>query len=101
MNIILFDCHKTVKTFCPLHFTRLLQIYAWVFNHPREMGKGFRSWFCHTYEDYLVDKYPAFKGEGGALYINGAVLPDKNLVEAIQHLGALKTLSCKGELIAF
>jgi UDP-N-acetylglucosamine diphosphorylase/glucosamine-1-phosphate N-acetyltransferase len=51
--------------------------------------------------DYLQVKYaPAPIGEP-ALFINGAVIPDADLVKAIQSLGALQVLISGTEVIAF
>lgn len=52
-------------------------------------------------EAYLLDKFPAYHSEDGAVHINGAVLPDADLIEAITHLGALKALVKDDLLIAF
>ena len=52
-------------------------------------------------EEYLLGKFPAYHSEDGAVHINGAVLPDADLVAAIKQLGALKALVKGDVLIAF
>lgn len=51
-------------------------------------------------ENYLHEKFPACPGGDGALYINGSILPDEQLVRTVQKLGALQALVDGSQLIA-
>ena len=52
-------------------------------------------------EEYLYGKFPASPDSSPAIYVNGSVLPDENLIAAINKLGALQSLIVDGSLIAF
>lgn len=102
MNIVLFDCRRTRENLLPLTFTRPvadIRIGILTIREKWEKLLGHKSWSLS--EEYLAGKFPEFKGDEACIYINGSVLPDENLVAAIQRLGALKTLVRAGKVLAF
>lgn len=102
MNIVLFDCHQTRENLLPLTFTRpVADIRLGVLTIREKWEKLMNRPSFSLTEEYLLDKYPAYHTEDGAVHINGAVLPDAELIDAITHLGALKALVKGDLLIAF
>ena len=102
MNLILFDCHKTRENLLPFTFTRpVADIRIGILTIREKWEKILHQASFSLTEEYLQEKFPASKELAPALYINGSVLPNENLVSAIKKLGALQTLTVKGKIIAF
>ncbi len=102
MNLILFDCHKTRNNLLPFTFTRpVADIRLGILTIREKWEKWLDKKSFSLTEDYLAGKFPLAPNSEPGIYINGSVLPDKELVEAINTLGALKTLTSKGQIIAF
>ncbi len=102
MNLILFDCHKTRNNLLPFTFTRpVADIRLGILTIREKWEKWLDKKSFSLTEDYLSGKFPLAPNNEPGIYINGSVLPDKELVEAIHTLGALKTLTSKGQMIAF
>lgn len=102
MNLVLFDCHKVRTNLLPFTFTRpVADIRLGILTIREKWEKWLNKKSFSLTEEYLLQKFPAAPASEPGIYINGAVLPDKNLVEAINTLGALKTLMFNGEIIAF
>ncbi len=102
MNLILFDCHKTRNNLLPFTFTRpVADIRLGILTIREKWEKWLDKKSFSLTEDYLSGKFPLAPNSEPGIYINGSVLPDKELVEAIHTLGALKTLTSKGQMIAF
>lgn len=102
MNIVLFDCHHTRENLLPLTFTRpVADIRLGILTIREKWEKMMKRPSFSLTEAYLLDKFPAYHSEDGAVHINGAVLPDADLIDAITHLGALKALVKDDLLIAF
>ncbi|UTW62553.1 GlmU family protein [bacterium SCSIO 12741] len=90
MNTILFDTRW--EDFLPLTYTRPvsdLRIGIWTIAEKWEKHLN-QSVSCQT-EDYLQEKYPLVK-EGQNRWINSSVLPDQELVAAIQNMTPGSTL---------
>lgn len=101
MNLILFDSHKNRENLLPLSYTRPvadMRVGILTIREKWEKVLGVKS-FSLT-EDYLQGKFTGCTATGGALYINGSVLPNAALVEAIQTLGAFQSLVAGEHLIA-
>jgi UDP-N-acetylglucosamine diphosphorylase/glucosamine-1-phosphate N-acetyltransferase len=102
MNLILFDCHKTRANLLPFTFTRpVADIRIGILTIREKWEKYLDKKSYSLTEEYLAGKFAAAAGQEPGLYINGSVLPDKELVSAILRLGALQTLTRQGNIIAF
>ena len=102
MNLILFDCHKTRENLLPLTFTRpVADIRIGILTIRQKWEKLLGQSSFSLIESYLADKFPASNDSSAALYINGSILPDEQLLDAIRHLGALQSLNIQGQVIAF
>lgn len=102
MNLILFDCHKSRENLLPFTFTRTVaDIRIGILTIREKWEKVLSQKSFSLTEEYLQEKFPAYKEAAHALYINGTVLPDEKLIAAIQKLGALQSLTANGKLIAF
>ncbi|HWB61894.1 MAG TPA: GlmU family protein [Chitinophagales bacterium] len=102
MNLVLFDCHKTRENLLPLTYTRPVadvRVGILTIREKWERLLG-QSSFSLT-EAYLLGKFPPLGAGSDALYVNGAVLPNTELLAAIQNLGALQLLTANGQLLAF
>lgn len=102
MNIILFDCHTSRENLLPFTFTRPVADIRVGILTIREKWEALLKTTSYTLsEQYLSGKFPFYTGNDATLYINGAVLPDENLIASIHKLGALQSLTAGGKLIAF
>ncbi|MBP7389433.1 MAG: GlmU family protein [Chitinophagales bacterium] len=102
MNIVLFDCHQVRGNLMPFTLTRpTADIRIGILTIREKWEKLLQHKTYSLTADYLQVKYePAPIGEP-ALFINGAVIPDADLVKAIHSLGALQVLISGTEVIAF
>ncbi len=102
MNLVLFDCHKNRENLLPLTFTRpVADIRIGILTIREKWEKVMNIKSCSLTEEYLSEKFPAYRDSSPALYVSGSVLPDEKLVAAIHKLGALQSLTVDGNLIAF
>lgn len=102
MNIILFDCHRTRENLLPLTFTRpVADLRVGILTIREKWEKMLQAKSYSLTEEYLSGKFEPYTLSEPALYINGALLPDADLCDAILKLGALKTLTADGKLLAF
>jgi len=102
VNLILFDCHKTRENLLPLTYTRpIADIRVGILTIREKWEKQLGQTSFSLTENYLHDKFPAATDSSAALYINGSVLPDEQLINAIRSLGALQSLTLNGNVIAF
>lgn len=102
MNIVLFDCHTTRENLLPFTFTRpVADIRVGILTIREKWEKFLQVTSFTLSEEYLSGRFPFFNGNDAAVYINGALLPDENLIAAIRKLGALQSLVRNGKLLAF
>src|SRR4051812_11057772 len=102
MNLVLFDCHKSRSNLLPLTFTRpVADIRIGILTIRGKWEQALKLTSSTLTESYLSPKFPSYQDAAPALYINGSVLPDEKLLAAIQKLGALQSLSSKGNILAF
>jgi UDP-N-acetylglucosamine diphosphorylase/glucosamine-1-phosphate N-acetyltransferase len=102
MNIVLFDCHTTRENLLPFTFTRpVADIRVGILTIREKWEKFLQVTSFTLSEEYLSGRFPFLNGNDAAVYINGALLPDENLVAAIRKLGALQSLVRNGKLLAF
>src|SRR3954468_10215368 len=102
MNVILFDDPIIRTNLLPLTFTRpVADIRIGILTIRGKWEKVLNISSSTLTEEYLLGKFPAYHDSSPALYINGSVLPNPELIAAIQKLGALQSLTCKGNILAF
>lgn len=98
----MFDTHRVREQLLPLSFTRPvadMRIGILTIREKWERLLGEKTYSLT--EGYLTAKFPAAPAGEPAVYINGSVMPDKNLAEAVMKLGALQSLLSDGVLVAF
>ena len=99
MAIILFDGNAH-QTLLPLTFTRpVANLRVGILTIAEKWSKYLGQDFSYHTQPYLSAKYPV-KIEAENLFINGAVCPDEQLLEAIDKLRTGETLKREGLLIA-
>lgn len=99
MAIILFDGNAH-QTLLPLTYTRpVADIRIGILTIAEKWGKYLHDSFSYHTQAYLSIKYP-IKTVDQNLFINGAVCPDEQLLEAIDKLNTGEALKYDGQLIA-
>ncbi len=99
MNYILFD-DSTWQELLPLTFTRpVAEIRIGILTIREKWEKHLQSTVSWHTQDYLAEKYPA-KITNDNILINGAVLPDANLIKSIQQLQEGEYLVAENTVIA-
>jgi UDP-N-acetylglucosamine diphosphorylase/glucosamine-1-phosphate N-acetyltransferase len=99
MAIILFDGNAH-QTLLPLTFTRpVADLRIGILTIAEKWGKYQKQDFSYHTQPYLSAKFP-IKIEADNLFINGALCPDVQLLEAIDKLKTGEALKHDGQLIA-
>ena len=99
MAIILFD-DNAHQTLLPLTFTRpVADLRVGILTIAEKWGKYLELDFSYHTQPYLSAKFPVAIEEKN-LFINGAVCPDEQLLEAIYKLHGSEALKYNGKLIA-
>jgi UDP-N-acetylglucosamine diphosphorylase/glucosamine-1-phosphate N-acetyltransferase len=99
-NYILFD-DNAWQTLLPLTFTRpVCEIRIGILTIREKWESLFNADFSFLTQDYLCGKYPQKSGLNN-IYINGSVLPDNNLLDAIKKLRVGECLLQNELIIAF
>jgi len=99
MAIILFDGNAH-QTLLPLTYTRpVADLRIGILTIAEKWGKYLKQDFSYHTEAYLSIKFPIITGAEN-LFINGAVCPDGQLLEAIDKLKTGEALKCDGQLMA-
>jgi len=99
MNYILFDS-AVREALKPFTFTRPVADIRFGILTLREKWEHYLGQATSSKtEDYLSEKFPLLKGENN-VFINGACLPDPELVKNIKALKTGESLLKSGELIA-
>ena len=99
MAIILFDGNAH-QTLLPLTFTRpVADLRLGILTIAEKWARYLNQSFSYHTQSYLSIKFPATI-EAENLFINGAVCPDEQLLEAIDKLPNGDSLGYNGELIA-
>ncbi|MDQ1769849.1 glucose-1-phosphate thymidylyltransferase [Labilibaculum sp. A4] len=99
MNYILFD-DGTWNDLRPLTFTRpVSEIRVGILSIREKWEKYLTASLSHFTQDYLSVKYPIFVQEQNVL-INGSVLPDERLKDAILNLKVGEYLAKDGVILA-
>jgi UDP-N-acetylglucosamine diphosphorylase/glucosamine-1-phosphate N-acetyltransferase len=99
MNVILFDDPIIRLDLLPFTFTRpvaMIRVGILTINEKWEKWLGTKAYF--QTQPYLQGKYPASTTSIDTLLINGAVCPDKNLVDSIRSMPTGHFL-VKGQLL--
>ena len=99
MAIILFDGNAH-QTLLPLTYTRpVADLRLGILTIAEKWAKHLKQDFSYHTQAYLNVKFP-IKIEAENLFINGAVCPDEQLLEAIDKLSSGEALKYNGELFA-
>jgi UDP-N-acetylglucosamine diphosphorylase/glucosamine-1-phosphate N-acetyltransferase len=99
MAIILFD-DNAHQTLLPLTYTRpVADLRIGVLTIAEKWAKYLKADFSFHTLDYLQAKFPA-NIQADNLFINGAVCPDENLLEAIDKLQTGEALKYNNQLLA-
>ncbi|MDM8159025.1 GlmU family protein [Labilibaculum sp. K2S] len=99
MNYILFD-DGTWNDLRPLTFTRpVSEIRVGILSIREKWEKYLAASLSHSTQDYLSVKYPILVQEQNVL-INGSVLPDEKLKDAILNLKVGEYLAREGVILA-
>jgi UDP-N-acetylglucosamine diphosphorylase/glucosamine-1-phosphate N-acetyltransferase len=99
MSIILFD-DNAHQTLLPLTYTRpVADLRIGILTIAEKWAKYLNSTTSFHTQDYLQAKFPV-KIEADNLFINGAVCPDDNLLEAIDKLQTGQALKYNDQLLA-
>lgn len=100
MNILLFDDPSIRQELLPFTFTRpIADIRVGILTIREKWEKAFNITTSSVTENYLVEKFPKKIAEHNLL-INGAVLPDEHMVNAIIDLTFNQALVKDGKLLA-
>jgi UDP-N-acetylglucosamine diphosphorylase/glucosamine-1-phosphate N-acetyltransferase len=99
MSIILFDDNAR-QTLLPLTYTRpIADLRIGILTIAEKWAKHLNTETSFHTADYLQVKYPSKIGADN-LFINGAVCPDENLLEAIDKLQTGQALKYNEQLLA-
>ena len=99
MAIILFE-DNAHQTLLPLTFTRpVADLRIGILTIAEKWGRHFNTEFSFHTRDYLQGKFP-INITADNLFINGAVCPDNELVEAIDKLRVGDALKYRDTLVA-
>jgi UDP-N-acetylglucosamine diphosphorylase/glucosamine-1-phosphate N-acetyltransferase len=99
MNTILFDDDKRADLL-PLTFTRpVADLRVGILTIKEKWAKWLKTKVSYHTEEYLQEKFPMLIEEDNLL-INGALLPEKEIVEAISLLKNNDALVKNGKLLA-
>jgi UDP-N-acetylglucosamine diphosphorylase/glucosamine-1-phosphate N-acetyltransferase len=99
MSIILFDDNAHL-TLLPLTYTRpVADLRIGILTIAEKWTRHLNQEHSFYTRDYLQAKFPA-KIEDDNLFINGAICPDENLIEAIQSLQTGQALKYNEQLLA-
>lgn len=84
INIVLFDYHR--KALLPFTFTRpVAELRTGIWTNRQHWEFLLEGPVSFLSEDYLSGKFPVWK-EQENLFINGALIPDQDLIDAIRRL---------------
>ncbi len=99
MAIILFDGNAH-QTLLPLTYTRpAADLRLGILTIAEKWGKYLKQDFSYHTQAYLSVKFPIHL-QAENIFINGAVCPDEQLLEAVDKLSSREALKYNGELIA-
>lgn len=100
-NIILFDTTEAHGNLLPLSYTRpVADFRVGILTIRQKWQRRMRGKFSYLPDASLRDLFPAVHGDRN-FYINGALLPDDDLVKEIESLQLGEALFCNDELLAF
>jgi len=101
MNIILFDHPEITRALLPLTFTRPIgDLRLGIMTIAEKWAFEFERPVSYLTQDYLATKYPVSFEEDN-IYINGALCPDTQLLNAISELSFGRGLKQDLKLLAF
>ncbi|MGI8892259.1 MAG: putative sugar nucleotidyl transferase [Bacteroidia bacterium] len=99
MNYVLFDDESRIDLL-PLTLTRpVAELRLGIFTIREKWNHALNSHCSHLTENYLQTKF-GFKASNDLCFINGGLLPDNDLVKAINDLGKEQALFSKNTLLA-
>ncbi|HQN98496.1 MAG TPA: putative sugar nucleotidyl transferase, partial [Bacteroidales bacterium] len=99
MNYILFDDFSR-NNLLPLTFLRpVADLLTGILSIRQKWEHYLGDSTSSLTEEYLIEKYPIYKGKNNIL-INGSILPNDELIEAIRNLRPNQALVNKDAIIA-
>lgn len=100
MNVILFDTHEAHGNLLPISYTRpVADFRVGILTIARKWRQYLPGRFSYLPDESLRDLYPAER-TGDNLYVNGALLPDAELVKAVSDLQPGCALFAGNDLLA-
>lgn len=100
MNIILFDEPFIRQSLLPLTFTRpVAEVRVGILTISDKWDKRLEGNISFHTTDYLREKYPCLAGNNNT-WINGALCPSQELIQAIHSLQAETALTKDGMILA-
>ena len=101
MNYILFDQKSIRNSLLPLTFFRpISDIRCGILTIKEKWEKYLKNSVSELSETYLKDKFPVHFDDDN-IYINSAILPDKDLCKAVQNLPVNEQLVRDNMVLAF
>lgn len=99
-NILLFDTETAHANLLPIAYTRpVADFRVGILTLRKKWEMRLPASYSYKTVDSLADIYPAVETDVN-LYVNGSLLPDDNLVDAVSSLRAGHALWHEGELLA-
>lgn len=101
MNFILFDEETTWRNLLPFTYTRpVSEIRIGILTIREKWNLYLNAPCSFQTQEYLSKKYPLVKKEKN-IFINAAICPNKELVEAIKSLKDNQKLVCNDTVVAY
>lgn len=102
MQIVLYDNDAFRQRLYPLSLTRpVSNLRVGILTIDEKWSKYFNSPVSFLSTDHLIHKFPLSDFSGSALIIRGDIIPDLQLLEALNNLKSGEGLVSSNELIAF
>ncbi len=100
MNYALFDDIRITNQLLPLTYLRPVSEIRIGINTISEKWEHFLGGVSHHTRDYLASRYPS-TAAGACTYINGALIPEKEIVEEINGLQPGEAIRKGDDLLAY
>ncbi|MFK7900133.1 MAG: putative sugar nucleotidyl transferase [Cyclobacteriaceae bacterium] len=102
MQLVLFDLPSSHSQLLPLTYTRpIADLRIGIYTIADKWSLHLNTPYTFLTQDYLQKKFSQISAPDEKLYINGAVLPNKELIKQIKSLKKEKALFHKETIIAY